>query len=124
MLSPSATIKQFAEAINAHNLLLIGALMTEDHSFTDPQGNTVTGKMMMLAGWGTYFSWFPDYTIHFEEVIENGNIVFATGTAEGTSSNNKKWKVPAAWKAVVEFGRVKHWQVFADTKLAFETLQS
>lgn len=123
MLTPTATIKQFADAVNAHNLLLIGALMTEDHTFVDPNGNKATGKMVMLAGWGTYFSWFPDYTITFEELIEKENVVYAFGTAEGTSAHNKKWKVPAAWKAVVEFGRIKYWQVYADTKVAFETLQ-
>ena len=77
----------------------------------------------MLAGWSGYFSWFPDYKIHFDEVIGNGNTVYAFGSAEGTSAQNKKWKVPAAWKAVVETGRVRYWQVFADTKMAAETLQ-
>jgi ketosteroid isomerase-like protein len=123
MLSPTETLNQFAAAINSHNVLLIGALMTEDHTFVDPHGNEVIGKMMMLAGWGGYFSWFPDYKIHFEEVFEKGNTVFAYGTAEGTSTQNKKWKVPAAWKVIVEAGRVRYWQVFADTKLASETIQ-
>jgi ketosteroid isomerase-like protein len=121
--SPADTLRHFADAINSHNLLVIGALMTEDHTFVDPHGNEVSGKMMMLAGWGGYFSWFPDYKIQLEEVIEKGNHVYAYGTAEGTSAHNKKWKVPAAWRAIIEAGRVKHWQVYADTKLAFDALQ-
>jgi ketosteroid isomerase-like protein len=122
-MSAIQTLKNFADAINNHNIFLIGALMTEDHTFIDPHGTTVNGKMMMIAGWTGYFTWFPDYKIHVEDVFEKGNTLMAYGTAEGTSVNGKKWKVPAAWKAIVETGRIKSWQVFADTKLAFETLQ-
>ena len=44
------------------------------------------------------------------------------GTAQGTYSVNGKlvsenhWEIPAAWKAVVQGGRVSEWRVYADNE--------
>jgi hypothetical protein len=30
--------------------------------------------------------------------------------------------MPAAWKAIIEDGKIKLWQVYADTKVVFELM--
>jgi len=37
-------------------------------------------------------------------------------------NDDRKWRLPAAWRAVVREGRIAIWQVVADTKLPFESM--
>jgi len=46
---------------------------------------------------------------------------FAGGSFKG--NENAKWRLPAAWKAIVNNGRVALWQVYADTTIPFELIQ-
>jgi hypothetical protein len=52
-----------------------------------------------------------------------GDTVAAVGFAEGTfkglktENNINYWQLPAAWKAMIENGKIKLWQVYADTKI-------
>jgi uncharacterized protein (TIGR02246 family) len=116
-------VYDFADAINQHDVEKVFSLMTDDHVFTDAHGNSIEGKDKMKAGWAGYFQWFPDYKIDITDVFEDGDTVAAFGFAEGTfkgiktSSNRNHWHLPAAWKAVVTDGKIKRWQVYADTKI-------
>ena len=118
----------FAEAINHHDIEKIYMLMADGHIFVDALGNKVEGKDKMKAAWAGYFQLFPDYKIEVTEIFENDNIIAAFGFAEGTfkglkTENNKNhWRQPAAWKATVENGKIKVWQVYADTKAAFDII--
>ncbi|MDB5018667.1 MAG: SnoaL-like domain protein [Mucilaginibacter sp.] len=118
----------FARAINEHETDKICSLMADDHLFVDAHGNTVAGKDKMKAGWAGYFQWFPDYKIEIVELFENGDIVVAFGFAEGTfkglktANNENYWRLPSAWKAVIEDGKIKLWQVYADTKIPFDII--
>lgn len=120
----------FADAINLHNTEKIVALMADDHVFIDAYGNR-EGKEAMRQGWPGYFSWFPDYLIEIDDVLESGNTVVllghAGGTYHGISTPDRKyrWRVPAAWRVVVEnyLGPVKVWQVYADSKLPFDIME-
>jgi ketosteroid isomerase-like protein len=115
------TITDFAAAINSHDLEKIAALMSDDHTFIDAQGNEMIGKETMKAGWDSYFELFPDYYIEIEEILSKGNLVLAYGwAAAGTAK--KAWKIPAAWRAIVRNGKIKLWQVYADTKIQFEKM--
>lgn len=92
--------------------------------------NTVVGKESMVQGWLGYFSMFPDYAEHashkieIDEFYEAGNVFvmmgFASGTYKGINPERNHWKLPAAWKAVTEDGKVKRWQVYCDTKVPYE----
>jgi len=97
--------------------------MSDDHKFVDAHGNEVRGRESMLGGWRGYFDWFPDYRIEVSEMFEGettaGEQSFALfGFAGGSFKWNEdaRWRLPAAWKAVVKDGRIVLWQVFADTK--------
>lgn len=114
----------FVDAINAHDVDRLGELMTDDHTFVDPYGSEVTGREPMLAAWRGYFEWFPDYQIEVNDIFEHesefGMFGFAGGSFQGNA--DRKWRLPAAWKALVRDGRMARWQVVADTKLSFESM--
>ena len=125
-MSPKETILAFLEAINAHDVDSLAELMTDDHTFVDPYGSEITGREPMLAGWRGYFEWFPNYQIEVDDIFENENefgmFGFAGGSFKGNADRN--WRLPAAWKAIVRDGQIALWQVFADTKIPFETMSA
>jgi len=124
-MSNKETIQAFIDCINAHDVDGLAALMSEDHTtFVDAHGNRIVGREMMIIGWRAYFEMFPDYSIEVNEIFDQDDIFamfgFAGGSFKGQSESS--WKLPAAWKAIVKDGRVALWQVFADTKIPFESM--
>ena len=117
----------FVNAINAHDADRIVSLMTHDHTFVDAYGNSASREAMQ-QGWPGYFSWFPDYLIEIEDVLMSGNTVVLLGYAGGTHlgkitpDNKNHWRIPAAWRVVIESGKVKVWQVYADSKIPFDIM--
>jgi len=114
------TVKAFIAAINRRSPSEIAALMTEDHTFVDSGGSTQSGRENMTAGWKEYFRMFPDYQIRVESILQDKALVAVFGSASGTYNGKRglvpenRIKMPAAWKALVEKGKVKYWQVYAD----------
>lgn len=94
--------------------------MTEDHTFVDSSGSIQSGRENMTAGWEEYFRMFPDYKIQVESILQDKAFVAVFGSASGTYNGKRglvpenRIEMPAAWKAVVENGKVKLWQVYAD----------
>ena len=72
---------------------------------------------------------FPDYKNNFENILQDGNLVVALGTAYGTYNGNRglipgnriKWS--AAWKAITEDDKIKVWQVYADWTEAIKIIE-
>ena len=142
-MSNKRTLLAFIDRINAHDVEGLAELMSDDHTFIDAHGNQVSGREKMIAGWRGYFEWFPDYYIEVNEVFEgrdalgrdeasgvvegreNGETFALFGFAGGSfkAKQSECWRLPAAWKASVEHGRVTVWQVFADTKIPFEIIE-
>lgn len=122
------TALAFVDAINAHDIERIYSLMTNDHLFIDTYASEVHGKENMKKSWINYFEWFPDYLIEVKDVFVNGNKVAIFGIASGTYhktekvENNKRYQLPAAWKVIVEDGKVKLWQVICDSKIPFDIM--
>ena len=121
---PTTVVLAFLDAINSGDVNRLCALMTEDHLFVDALGNKVQGKESMRKAWAGYFQLFPDYRVSHAEILSDGKLVAAFGSAEGTYARNGKltkssrWAAPAAWKAVVQDGLVKEWRVYADNQAA------
>ena len=117
----------FVAAINAHDIEKMIMLMAVDHVFVDAYGN-IASKEMMIHGWPGYFSWFPDYLIEIDEILENANTIalfgYASGTYHGetTADNKNYWRIPVAWRVIVENGLIKSWQVYADSKIPFDIM--
>ena len=142
-------VLDFIDAINEHNVDKICNLMSDDHKFIDAQGNEVTGKEKMRTGWTGYFEWFPDYKIEITDIFEKredsrlvhlpkGHIIkmgdvrydfivafgFASGTFGSEPPNDKNhFLLPASWKAIIEGGKIKLWQVYCDTKIPFDIIE-
>ncbi len=120
MSSELSVVKAFIGAINRRNSTEIAALMTEDHTFVDSAGGAMTGREQMTRAWDSYFQMFPDYTITVESILADGPLVAVFGSAAGTYQGKRgpvaenRIAMPAAWRAVVENGRIKVWQVYAD----------
>jgi hypothetical protein len=114
----------FVARINEHDVDGLVALMTLDHVFTDALNNTFQGAEKMRQGWKGYFAMFPDYAIEVRDELERGKVIAMFGTARGTFAVNgvlpreNFWEIPAAWKAVVEDGRVAEWRVYCDNEPA------
>lgn len=114
------TVIAFISAINSRNPSEMANLMTEDHTFIDSGGTTVSGRGRMVAGWKEYFQMFPDYEIQVEDILTDGALVAAFGSASGTYNGKRglvpenRIEIPASWKAIVENGKIKLWRVYAD----------
>jgi ketosteroid isomerase-like protein len=113
---------RFVNEINRHDVPAMLALTSDDHLFVDSLGHEVRGKERLRDAWTGYFAWFPDYRILIEDHLQMGIVVGLFGSASGTYaidgelSPTRRWKIPAAWKAVVRDERVERWQVFADNE--------
>jgi ketosteroid isomerase-like protein len=113
-------VKAFIAAINRRSPSEISDLMTEDHIFVDSGGRIESGRQNMIAGWNGYFRMFPDYKMRVETILGDGGLVAVFGSASGTYNGKRgsvpenRIEMPAAWRALVQNGKVKHWQVYAD----------
>jgi ketosteroid isomerase-like protein len=113
-------VKAFIEAINRQDISALSRLMAEDYRFVDSRGQTVSGREAMMAAWKEYFRLFPDYKIEVENLVHGKECLAVFGSATGTYNGKRgpvpenRITMPAAWKAVVQNGRIKHWQVYAD----------
>jgi ketosteroid isomerase-like protein len=113
-------VKNFIAAINRRAPSEISNLMTEDHTFIDSGGAVQSGRENMTGGWEQYFRMFPDYKIQVESILGDKNLVAVFGSASGTYNGKRglvaenRIEMPAAWKAVVEKGKIKLWQVYTD----------
>jgi uncharacterized protein (TIGR02246 family) len=120
-----AVVLSFVRKINAHDVEGLAGLMTEDHFFVDSLGRSFKGIEKLRKGWTEYFELFSNYTVTVTDVFEKRGTIVLLGTATGIYVNPKskertRWKVPAAWKAVVSKGKICEWRVFADN---FETMK-
>ncbi len=120
-MNPIEVFRQFLAAITRHDLTALTALLAADHVFVDSLGNSVHGASTMEAGWRGYFAMCPDYWIHEDHAIADGETVLAVGEAGGTI-DGAPWRTPAAWKAVIRDGKIAEWRVFADNKPVYEIL--
>jgi hypothetical protein len=72
---------------------------------------------------GSYFGLFPDYYIEIEQILSKGDLAVAYGYA-GAGTKEKAWKIPAAWRAIVRGEKIKLWEIYADTKIQFERMET
>jgi len=116
----TAAVEAFIAAINEGDAVQLAELMTEDHTFVDSGGTVESGRSNMTNGWNEYFRMFPDFRVEVQCMLHDGNLVAAFGSASGTYNGRRglvpanRIEMPAAWRAIVENGKIKFWQVYAD----------
>ncbi|HEY9205882.1 MAG TPA: nuclear transport factor 2 family protein [Candidatus Methanoperedens sp.] len=117
-------VLNFIDAINAGDVEKICSLMAPDHVFIDNIGHEHKGVPLMKSGWSAYFESFPDYKIEISEVFERDKEFVLLGRASASFRGEKVkcWSIPAAWKVIIEKGKVRWLQVFADTKVQFDAM--
>jgi ketosteroid isomerase-like protein len=118
-----ATLERFVAQINAHDPSGIVALCAPNHVFTDSLGSILSGHERLKEAWAGYFSLFPDFRVEVEAAVAQDAVVLACGFASATyAASQKKWRIPAAWRAKVVGGYIAEWQVYADNKPVYELL--
>jgi uncharacterized glyoxalase superfamily protein PhnB len=120
-MNPVETVLRFMESINERDVDKLAALMTEDHLFVDSLGREMRSREKMRAAWQGFYAMCPDYWVTHDAIFDDGSHVGVFGAAGGTIAENK-WRVCAAWLAIVEHGLVKEWRVYADIKPVYDIL--
>lgn len=121
---------EFIDHINSHDTASLANLTTEDFLFVDGLGKEVRGWRKMDLGWKGYFELFPDYSIQVDAVFSHDAMVGLFGYAQGTFSvggempKENRWRIPAAWKAVVRDGLVAEWRVYADNEPVWKIMRA
>jgi ketosteroid isomerase-like protein len=119
-MRPAEVAAAFVARINAHDVVGLSELMSDDHVFIDALDNRIAGRDAMRAGWKQYLTAVPDYWIKVDTVLQQNGTVALFGRAGGTyagsipKGQSGRWEVPAAWLAEVQDGRVEMWRVYAD----------
>ncbi len=131
--NPTDVALAFVAAINSRDPDRLAALMTEDHVFTDMDGQAWQGRETMRQGWVGYYRLFPDYAIEIGQVERRGDLVVLPGRSTGTLSDYGQEALrredgslppadelqgPAIWTARVRGDRMAEWRVYADTPAA------
>lgn len=115
-----SAVNLFINVINDHKVDLIANSVTADHIFYDSMGVDVSGLTNLKDAWGSLFSLFPDYKIEAKEIMVEANEAVIFGEITGTfvidddELKGKKWKVPSAWKVLVEGDKIAEWRVYTD----------
>lgn len=119
-MTTTETALFFVEAINSGDAHRMAELMTEDHTFVDSDGREHSGRDRMRVGWEKYFRMVPDFTIHVDRTVAQGNMVALFGAGEGTFDQDGElktenhWSVPAAWRVIVRNGKVALWHLYVN----------
>jgi hypothetical protein len=119
-MNPIEVAMAFVEAINTKNVERIASLMTNDHKFIDGDGSEYSGKDEMTAGWKEHLELIPDLTLSIDQHFEENETVVLVGWSSGTIIQNgelkseNSWRVPCAWRIVVESDKVAIWQLYAN----------
>lgn len=110
---PASAAVRFNDCINDRDVDGLADLMTDDHTFIDTEGGTVTGKQAALEAWRGFFAAFPDYRNVFTSVAARGEIITIVGHSV---CSEPALAGPAIWTAKVTADQVAEWRVHADTQ--------
>lgn len=119
-MTPTEVAIAFVDAINSKDVERLADLMTSDHKFIDGDGSEHVGKEQMKVGWKEHLELIPDLTLSISEHFEKNDTVVLLGWSSGTIIQNgelkpeNSWRVPCAWRVLVESKKVAVWQLYAN----------
>ena len=117
----------FIEAINAHDVDGIVALLSADYEFVNSQGDRFTGEAFMRETWADQFNKHPDFRIRVGRVVADEVAVAMFGFSEGTYApdgvlrTENRWSVPAAFLLMSREGKISYFESFSDRIDGFTT---
>jgi predicted SnoaL-like aldol condensation-catalyzing enzyme len=94
--------------------------MCEEYTFIDAEGNVHDNRDWVVTSWIDLFKVVPDYRLAIDDIFANGEVVAVFGSRGGTYMGKRgavsepAKSSPAAWRVVVENGKVRQWQVYTD----------
>jgi ketosteroid isomerase-like protein len=103
----------FNDAITKRDLVALGGLMTDDHTFIDTEDNVLSGRENVLSAWRGFFEAFPDYRNVWTDLTVKGEMLIAVGRS--TCATEPELDGPAIWTATVRADSVSLWRVYNDT---------
>ena len=102
---------KFVEVINAGDSKTLVELQSEDFTLIDMGGDVFCGR----DGWEGYFSTYPKYKIHVNQVLVSGNDVAILGTTTGSHIPSElEEKETVLWTAKIRDGFVAEWQIYSN----------
>lgn len=111
---------RFVEAINARDSEGLVKLQTEDFTFIDMGGDVFHGR----DGWQGYFSAYPRYKIHMQQILIGGNDVAIIGKTTGSHvAPEIEEKETVLWIAEIRDGLVAKWRIYSDIEEAKKKIQ-
>ena len=119
-MTPTEVAIAFVDAINSKDVERLAELMTVDHKFINGDGSEHDGKDQMKAGWKEHLQLIPDLTLSISEHFEENGTVVLLGWSSGTIIQDgelkpeNSWRVPCAWRVLVESEKVAVWQLYAN----------
>jgi len=109
---------KFVEAINNGDSKALIELQTEDFTLVDAEGGVFRGR----SGWEDYFSDYPKYRIHVQNVLTGGNGVAIIGKTTGSQvAPEIEEKETVLWTAEIRDGLVAEWRLYTDMPACAQT---
>ncbi len=99
---------QFDDRINRRDLQGLVALMTDDHTFIDNDGNLMKGREALTQGWTTFFEAYPDYRTVITSVTVQNDCTVMIGIS---ICSDKKLEGPNVWTAKTRDSQISEWRV-------------
>ena len=124
------TALAFIEAINAHDVNQIVALLADDYEFVNSSGDHFQGQRFMRDEWAAQFAKHPDFRIRIGRVIADEESVAVFGYSEGTYAPDgtlrpeNRWSVPAAFLLMSREGRISYFESFSDASMVYDLIQA
>ena len=69
-VNPKSVVLKFIQQINEQDADGLAALMSENHLFVEPLGNSMKGRSRIREGWRGYVIMFPDYEVSVCEIFQ------------------------------------------------------
>ena len=111
---------KFVEIINDGDSEALIKLQTEDFVLIDMAGDVYRGR----DGWQDYFSAYPKYKIHMQQVLTSGNGVAIIGKTTGSHVPPEvEEKETVLWTAEIRDELVAEWRIYSDIREAKEKMQ-
>jgi len=117
---PKSVALKFVEIINAGDSEALIKFQTEDFTLIDMAGDVMRGR----DGWHSYFSSFPKYKIHVQNVLTSGNGVAIIGKTTGSHVPPEvEEHETVLWTAEIRDGFVAEWRIYSDIEEAKKKAQ-
>jgi ketosteroid isomerase-like protein len=103
--------RQFVDAVNAHDLEAIGAIVDEGCKIIDARGGWMEGRETCVKGLERFFALDPDYRIHVESIGRTGDNALIAGHV---TARDPQFATTRLWRALADGRHLREWQSYSD----------